>query len=149
MKTYVLYHAQCPDGFGAAWAIWKKMGNKPEYIPVNHHQPPPALAARSTVYLVDFCYPLAITQQLAAQAQKMLILDHHQSAEADLQKLDRAAFPHVEVHFDMQKSGAVLAWEYFHQCPAPEFCNISRTKTFGNSNFLCQKSFRRLCVAMK
>jgi hypothetical protein len=27
-KTIILYHLDCPDGFGAAWAAWKKFSSK-------------------------------------------------------------------------------------------------------------------------
>jgi oligoribonuclease NrnB/cAMP/cGMP phosphodiesterase (DHH superfamily) len=37
----------------------------------------------------------------------LVVLDHHKTAEEDLAGLDYAIF-------DMDKSGAVLAWEYFH-----------------------------------
>lgn len=27
-KTYVLYHGNCWDGFGAAWAAWNALGER-------------------------------------------------------------------------------------------------------------------------
>ena len=41
MKTLVLYHANCPDGFGAALAAWKHFGNEAEYVPVQYGKEPP------------------------------------------------------------------------------------------------------------
>ena len=32
----VLYHADCLDGFGAAYAAWEKFGDTAEYIPVQY-----------------------------------------------------------------------------------------------------------------
>src|SRR3990167_6880192 len=36
----VLYHAECLDGFGAAWAIWKKFPS-PTFTPLKHSLPAP------------------------------------------------------------------------------------------------------------
>lgn len=43
MKTYVLYHAHCADGFGAAYAAWLKLGNDAQYVPVKYGDPPPVM----------------------------------------------------------------------------------------------------------
>ena len=32
-KTFVTYHQDCPDGFGAAYAAWLKLGNNAAYVP--------------------------------------------------------------------------------------------------------------------
>ncbi len=50
----VLYHADCPDGFGAAWAAWKKFDDRAMYPPVRHNEPPPKEIAGKAVYTVDF-----------------------------------------------------------------------------------------------
>ena len=36
MKRVCFYHAGCPDGFGAAWAVWKAWGRSGEYRPRGH-----------------------------------------------------------------------------------------------------------------
>ena len=102
----VLYHAGCDDGFGAAYAIWLKHGYQAEYIPVQHGQPFPEVSLGETVYVVDFSYSRDILQRVADRC-KLVVLDHHKTAMDDLADLPFA-------HFDMNKSGAVLAWEYFH-----------------------------------
>jgi len=35
-EIVVLYHANCLDGFGAAYAAWKKFGDTADYIPVQY-----------------------------------------------------------------------------------------------------------------
>ena len=30
----VIYHADCTDGFGAAYSAWKQLGNRAEYLEV-------------------------------------------------------------------------------------------------------------------
>jgi uncharacterized protein len=120
MKTYILYHAQCPDGFGAALAIWQKHKNQYIYLAVSHNQPIPTLELQSEVFLVDFCYPAEVLVGLSQKMHKVMVLDHHKSAEEDLKKLNLADYPNLQVSFDMNKSGAVMAWEYFQQSPVPE-----------------------------
>jgi hypothetical protein len=106
MAICILYHDNCPDGFGAAYAAWKKYGDTATYIPVRHGNPPPDMPPGSEVYIIDFAYSRTTLETLAA-AHTLQVLDHHKTAEEDLRGLPFA-------HFDMHKSGAVLAWEYFH-----------------------------------
>lgn len=106
MSPYILYHGGCPDGFGAAYAAWKKFGDQAEYLPVKHGYPPPELAPGSEVYIIDFAYDRQTLLEMARQ-HPLRVLDHHRTAQADLAGLDFA-------EFDMQRSGAVLAWNHFH-----------------------------------
>ena len=102
----ILYHAGCDDGFGAAYAIWLKHGSQAEYIPVQYGQDFPAVSPGEAVYVVDFSYPRDILQSVAEKCD-LIVLDHHKTAMDELENLPFA-------YFDMNKSGAVLAWEYFH-----------------------------------
>ncbi len=106
----VLYHADCPDGFGAAWALWKKYPSA-QYLPVKHGYPPPPVHGRR-VLIVDFSYDRATLEHIAEQAAGLLVLDHHITAQQALADLPFA-------YFDQKKSGAVLAWEWAHQEPVP------------------------------
>jgi len=102
----VLYHAGCTDGFTAAWAAWEVLGDKAEYIHVQYGSDPPDVEGRK-VAIVDFSYPREQLQEMASKAEALVVLDHHKTAEAQLHGLDYA-------RFDMDKSGAVLSWEFFH-----------------------------------
>lgn len=115
MKTYILYHASCFDGFGSAWAARKYFKDKAEYIPVSYQFDPPKIEPKSEVYLVDFTYPMATLQSLVKDLDlKITILDHHKSAQEDLQGLPAAgADEPLSALFDMDRSGAVITWEYF------------------------------------
>lgn len=112
-RTYVLYHAHCPDGFGAAWAAWLKLGDAATYLPCAYGCGLPDIDAGAAVYIVDFSFARADLEALRARVQLLQVIDHHKTA---LEALDGLPY----VIFDMAKSGAVLTWEYFHQCPAPE-----------------------------
>lgn len=106
MARYILFHANCPDGFGAAYAAWKKWGKEAQYLPVKHGNPPPELEPHSELFIIDFSYDRETLLQLAEQHQ-LKVLDHHKTAQDDLAGLDFA-------EFDLKRSGAVLAWNYFH-----------------------------------
>ncbi|MGH7232817.1 MAG: phosphoesterase [Nitrospiraceae bacterium] len=107
----VLYHAECSDGFGAAWALWKRFPAA-RYIPVKHGYPPPADLAGRHIVIADFSYARPTLEAIAAQAASLLILDHHITAQQAL-----AGLPYA--YFDQKKSGAVLAWEWAHEAPVP------------------------------
>ena len=107
----VLYHAECSDGFGAAWAIWKRFPGA-RFIPVKHGHPPPGGLASQRVVIVDFSYARPILESMASETKNLLVLDHHITAEEAL-----AGLPYT--YFDQNKSGAVLAWEWAHGSQAP------------------------------
>ena len=119
----VLYHGRnCPDGFGAALAAWLYYGDSAEYLGLDHGDITtvddlPPMAGR-TVYILDFSFPVDILQAIDERASKLVMLDHHKSAA---EKLTGFACRCGVVHFDMDKSGARLAWEFFHPHePIPE-----------------------------
>jgi oligoribonuclease NrnB/cAMP/cGMP phosphodiesterase (DHH superfamily) len=91
---------------GAKYAAWKKFGDKAEYIGVNYGKPLPRIENGSDVYIIDFSYPKEILRELNGRSSKLLVLDHHKTAQEDL-----AGEPYAI--FDMDRSGAVLAWNYF------------------------------------
>jgi oligoribonuclease NrnB/cAMP/cGMP phosphodiesterase (DHH superfamily) len=117
MKPLVIYHKKCPDGFGAAYAAWRKYGDAADYVPAAHGAYPTLDELKvdgREVYIVDFSFPRATLEAMAARAKRVVILDHHKTAEADL-----ANFPGAI--FDMNRSGARLAWEFFHPgTPVPQ-----------------------------
>jgi uncharacterized protein len=110
----VLYHGKCPDGFGGAYAAWKKFGDTATYISVDHGDAPPEGLDGREVYLVDFCYETAEQMDaLAKTAKRLVVLDHHESARAFAERAP-------EYVYDAERSGATIAWNYFHpEMPAP------------------------------
>lgn len=116
MKGLCIYHSNCADGFSAAWAVWKAKGDRFEYYPGVHDAPAPPVHGREVV-IVDFSYPRPQMEQLAAQASRVLLLDHHQTAEAALRPLlDNGVIDGI---IDQSRSGAMLAWDYFHPGTPP------------------------------
>jgi oligoribonuclease NrnB/cAMP/cGMP phosphodiesterase (DHH superfamily) len=126
MRRVCFYHAGCPDGFGAAWALWRAWGAEAEYLPRGHDD---ALHARSLagaqVVFADIAPDNAALRALGEHAAELVVLDHHASsaeryaAEPMLARA-LAARGHT-VRFDLSHSGAVLAWQHFHPGkPVPE-----------------------------
>jgi oligoribonuclease NrnB/cAMP/cGMP phosphodiesterase (DHH superfamily) len=116
----VIYHANCLDGFGAAYAAYRFFSEKnisADYFAAKHGSEPPECDGRE-VYIVDFSYKRPVLKDICAVAKQVTILDHHISAKEDLEGLT-AEHDNLAVVFDMDKSGAVLSWEYFHDTPPP------------------------------
>ena len=112
----ILYHGRnCPDGFGAAMAAWLFYGDKAELRGLDHGQIEQiddlGDVQGRVVYMLDFAFGPELTAALDERAAKLIVLDHHKSAA---EKLDGYQCRCGVVHFDMNKSGARLAWEFFH-----------------------------------
>jgi oligoribonuclease NrnB/cAMP/cGMP phosphodiesterase (DHH superfamily) len=130
-----IYHGGCPDGFTAAWAI-RKAWPEVKFIPAIYGEEPPLDEIKGKhVLLVDFSYKKPVLEAIAGKvARTVTVVDHHKSAEADLAEHccrlsnldDFASFcfdwgeEPIQAHFDMSRSGAMLAWNYaFPALPAP------------------------------
>lgn len=106
-KIIVLYHAGCTDGFTAAWAAFRALGKTAEYIAVEHQIAPPEGLVGKTIYLLDFTYTRPIMEQLITDNIQVTAIDHHVTVE-DVTKMTH------DYRYALDKSGARLAWEYFH-----------------------------------
>ena len=125
MKPLVIYHADCTDGFGAAFAAWLKFGDEAEYLPMNYNQPfpyTPDLRQRD-LYILDFSFPRDVMDSLFTNSKRVVWLDHHKTAfETWCGKYERGMHYAADevtgtrhwITLDDNKSGAMLAWEYFH-----------------------------------
>lgn len=106
--TLVMYHADCADGFGAAWACHQRFGNSARYQPVHYGSPPDvSLFEGERVLMVDVSFPREALVERMAAADAFLLVDHHQTAFEEVGDLPNAVF-------DLGKSGASLAWHLLH-----------------------------------
>lgn len=108
-----IYHQDCLDGIGAAWAVWrhfKNLGIEIELVSAAYRDKLPDVDGKM-VYVVDFSYPREIMVEMLERAHAVVVLDHHTSAKKNLEGL----FVVDESH-----SGAMLAWKYFNHAPPPE-----------------------------
>lgn len=110
-KLLCIYHGNCLDGFGAAWAVHHALGENVEFFSAIHQMPPPDVDGRDVV-LVDFAYKKEVMQAMLKTAASITILDHHISAEDDLSELMKSG--EMKGLFDMKRSGAMMAWQWFN-----------------------------------
>lgn len=126
-----IYHGNCDDGFGAAWAIWKRWGNEAAYCAAAYGAPLPDVSGRNVLF-VDFSAKRHELVAMADKAKSIVVIDHHKTAEADLADWNGPCAPPLEdvellvakactetglpivAWFDMNQSGAVMAWEFAH-----------------------------------
>ncbi len=128
-KPLVIYHANCADGFGAAFAAWLALGDSAEYLSlmydkVRHVNDLPCVKGRD-VYILDFSLDRGIMETLMILTN-VIWLDHHKTAFEMWRGGIPAAGRYEEggnnatsgnatyITLDNNKSGAYLAWEYFH-----------------------------------
>jgi oligoribonuclease NrnB/cAMP/cGMP phosphodiesterase (DHH superfamily) len=113
----IIYHDHCQDGFGAAFAAWKKFGDSASYIPCSDRKNPPEGLVNKEVYILDFSYPAEVLLSLESVNKKLVIIDHHISA--------KEAVMGVKEHlFCSERSGAYLSWQYFVSSNVPHFIEL-------------------------
>ena len=122
-RPLVIYHGRnCPDGFASALSAWIFYEGKAEFLGLDHGDigsvaDLPDMRGRA-VYILDFSFSTEIMRGIDAQAAKLVLLDHHKSAA---EHLSGFACRCGVVHFDMNKAGSRLAWEFFqHDRPLPD-----------------------------
>ena len=110
----VLYHRNCNDGFGAAWAAWKKLGyENTDYIPMQYGEDFVFPVCNSDclikIYILDFSFSREKMLELHKTygANNVILLDHHKTALEELKGVNNC-------FIDMEESGATLAWDFFH-----------------------------------
>lgn len=112
-NTVCIYHGNCADGFGAAWVVRKALGDV-DFVAGKYGESPPDVSGKDVI-LVDFSYKRPVLLDMASKAKSILILDHHKTAVEDLVELP----DNVISKFDMNRSGAMLSWEYFFPAETP------------------------------
>jgi len=113
----VLFHADCDDGFTAAWIARKHLPDA-EFIAVRYQEPFPVDASGRDVYILDFSYPRATIEALFEICNKLVVLDHHKTAKADLEGLCCTGLTRW-VEFNMDYSGSIMTWLYFRKNGEP------------------------------
>ena len=110
----VLYHADCVDGFTAAWVARKALVEKgcvAHCIPVRYGENPPInIVYKDDIYIVDFSYKRGVLLKMReriAGGCKVIVIDHHKTAQAELEGLE-------DCTFDMDHCGCVLTWNHFY-----------------------------------
>jgi len=143
-EKLIFYHHPCLDGSSAAWAALQVFGHdNTVYVGFTHDQNNVLLKAiddyvteETTVYFCDIVPPRPILEMLPEKAGKVVIYDHHVSAEKVLKGFSH---PKCEIVFDMNRSGAGLTWDMLHPGkPRPfvielvEAMDLYQTETLGS-----------------
>ena len=118
MFDYVIYHSPCSDGFTGAFCVWLVNPNA-KFIGLEAGNPFPrhiiADFEGKKVIMIDVAFDRDIMIEIHKVATQFVILDHHETNQQRLKDLEFA-------HFDMTKSGCMLAWEFmFPNEPMPDF----------------------------
>ncbi len=126
MPVVCLYHDDCFDGTGAAWAVLQRYPLA-QCIAVGYNKPVPLdqFPAGARVFVVDFCYPFEELLALSSYCHELVILDHHvgmcETIERYNEAMDACGWSDSHrAYFDNHKSGALMTWEFmFPELPVP------------------------------
>ena len=107
-KIIVFYHDDL-DGFTGAWAAWKKLKDKAEYIKLSHNTDNYDFLFKlrdKNIYMIDYCFKTREMLILSSK-NKVILIDHHFSCKETANLLPGSVF-------DDKHSAAFLSWKYFH-----------------------------------
>ena len=109
----IISHKSCPDGFCASFVAHKRYPEA-EILPLNHGDPLPLDQVRGKdVLCFDFSWKSTADNLAVANAANSLhIYDHHKTSKEACEGLDFCTF-------DMNRSGAGLAWDYLFGKDSP------------------------------
>jgi oligoribonuclease NrnB/cAMP/cGMP phosphodiesterase (DHH superfamily) len=109
---------------GAAWSVHEAWKGQGEFVARGHDDVSrPSDWKGAEVVFVDIAPQIEEARALGEAASKLTVLDHHITARArfeahpDLER-ELAAAGHL-LFFDMDRSGAMLAWDHFHEGEPP------------------------------
>ena len=124
MRRFCFFHAGCPDGFGAVWSAWRAWGEDAHYVARGHEDSLDATRHDGDlVAFVDIAPPIPALLELTELAGKLVVLDHHVTARdryhSHPEAENRVVAGGHHVVFDLEHSGAILAWQHFHPDEPP------------------------------
>lgn len=104
----VIYHKNCSDGFGAAWAAHELLGSKAVYVPAQYDDISFAFYLKNkTIAVLDFSFTEDQIEKIKANNNRICIVDHHKTA---------LQIAHLEnTWIEIKYCGAILAWKFFHK----------------------------------
>lgn len=103
----LITHKNCPDGMACA-AIARVENPKCKIYYCEHGDKVPHEKLKNkNVVIADFSFAREELLAINEVAESLQVLDHHKSVEQDLAGLEFC-------HFDMNKCGSMLLWDYFN-----------------------------------
>lgn len=138
----VLYHADCMDGFGAAYAAWHKWGDTVEYRAVKYGQKAPEYADKK-ILILDFSFSRAELANMAHSGCRVQILDHHKTAQEALRNQAEIGEDEysIQAYFDMERSGARLAWDFIHATEVPKLILLIEDRDLWRFEYPASRPF--------
>lgn len=115
-SSIVYFHGKCPDGFCAAAVAWTFFKENATYIPCEYNDTGPDLdeIRNKDVFILDFHFNPDVMEKLQEKSKSLTILDHHKTAKEKLNHFCSQCHKKTYFNFDLKKSGAMLAWDYFY-----------------------------------
>ena len=123
-EAAILYHKDCMDGLGSAFIAYKFFDYcqiSSTFIPIQYGEDIIQILASNDVLhdechvlFLDFSAPRDILLQIAEMVKTVEIVDHHKTAQKDLEGIEQEA-TNIKMLFDMNHSGVKLSYEYFLQ----------------------------------
>lgn len=113
MPKVVFYHGGCMDGFCAAWVLRKVLPSDTLFVPSYYGTKPGASYDDKEVYVVDFSFDRETMIDMIYKSRSFTLLDHHKTANEKLIGLNMIQPSKTIIIFDMERSGAGIAWDYF------------------------------------
>jgi hypothetical protein len=147
-RTLIYYHANCNDGFGAAWAFWRKYRDDAQYIPMEFgaNPPHPDSVCGHDVIMLDIAFPPDDIKAIAKAANSVLLIDHHETTILAWNG-NQPAITSLEIELsdgkivlDLARSASVMAWEYLNTEPVPGILRLIQDYDLG-------KTFRGTAMA--
>lgn len=141
-KDLIIYHSNCDDGFGSAFAHWFWTGRLPyEYldqllvddvvtVPViktnsayyyegYYNKPFPfdlLTSEIARVFILDFSYDIEVLREITSKVQRVVLIDHHKKCIDSLSpylELNSGKPNNLDIILHSDYSGAQLSWTYF------------------------------------
>ena len=133
---HYIYHANCTDGLTAvAIAVQpqQEVDNHFETIPMAHHHKldVQSLAGKRVCFL-DFSVGKEKMLEIVEVAKHVTVIDHHISVHTELSEINAPNFEYV---YDVNKSGAGLAWDYFIGTEYPYFIQLVQDRDIWTKEF--------------
>jgi oligoribonuclease NrnB/cAMP/cGMP phosphodiesterase (DHH superfamily) len=146
IRRLVIYHADCVDGFTAAWVAWTVYGTQAEYIPAHYGDDPPDVVGKD-VLIVDFSYRLGCLESMCREANGVFLIDHHKTAAQELEPWlsgNTDAPMNMGLLFDMDRSGAGLAWDELVKEPRPKLVDYVEDRDLWRWRLECSREISAL-----
>ena len=108
----IFYHHPCVDGtmgYTIAREYYEKIGKTVKYEPCGIGRIDVNDIKDENILFIDITVKYDIMKKLILNNNNILVLDHHKTSMEDLKEL-----PDQNKIFDIKKSGASIAWDYFH-----------------------------------